>query len=153
MGANPRIKKDDLPANYQQGQSFSHYDVNKMIELLREGINVNRYYMDALLSGSSDAIVVESWYALPTGEDAPPFGTHGYVFDAEKTPSPYLEEGIVSKYTHLKRYTYVYPGLWSSAKDFSILDALSKIYNTAVSVHEPSDESVVIWYELDEEVG
>ncbi|MCK9325771.1 MAG: hypothetical protein M0P69_09765, partial [Bacteroidales bacterium] len=106
--SNKRITTTMLPASYADGQVLYGYDINKIITVLREGINFNKYAFETFLGGDSDVIVRDAFEFLPVGTDNPAVGdvtpTDGdiaFVFEKDEDG-----DGNLIGYTSLKRYEY-----------------------------------------------
>jgi hypothetical protein len=55
-----RIPPELLPGDFKNGQVLYGEDVNKIITVLREGINFNKYDIDNLIAGDNTAYIVYS---------------------------------------------------------------------------------------------
>ena len=68
--SNKRIPKLTLDNNFYAGQILTAADVNKIVQVLRAGINYNKYSIDTLLAGNSNVYVVDAEALLTGIEDA-----------------------------------------------------------------------------------
>jgi hypothetical protein len=116
--SNKRITTATLPANFQDGQILYGADINKIINILREGINYNRFYLDTLLGGLSGIIVRETAASLPTSGITN--GTKGYVY------ARIDEAGITVGYSSLTVYTFN-GGVWTAGDTISIIDIYERL--------------------------
>lgn len=95
---NRRIP-DSMFDQFLDGNVLSAEDLNKIILVMKGGINSNKAYLDTLIGGNSELPIVESFLSLP--DDAED-GDWGFVFVAEDLD----EDGYEKKYTDVLWFVY-----------------------------------------------
>ena len=93
------IENTTLPADFIDGQILYGGDINKIISVVREGVNVNWAFNQTIIGGNSEIIYTESYSDLL--EYVPFDGTYGYVIDVLKN----TQDQIIS-INHIGVYKY-----------------------------------------------
>lgn len=153
-----RISDDTLPANYRDGQYLYGNDINKIIAVLKAGVNANKSEIDKLIHGhdvSKVAIYYES--GIPGMNDSSLFlidmpgveGELGIVINGGVTFNPnvpYKTEGAIWLYQYIS-------GEWMYVRTLSLLNTgTGGGTNIIISDKQPSQQNPgEFWYDTSNE--
>ena len=105
MAENKRITNSELEANYVDGQILYGEDINRLIDVLKEGVNANKNDLDMHLAGYRGAPIKDTYLEL--ADVIGYTGQYGFVLNGAE-----FDQGInVYLYAH---------GTWTPSHKLSL---------------------------------
>lgn len=115
------IEDTTLPADFLNGQILYGEDLNKIVKILREGVNINWAFKQATLFGSSNVLYAESIQQLE--EQTALKDTYGYVVNLVKD-----EENTLISVESIDGY--IFNGTsWDYIQRMSLIDIIQSMKN------------------------
>lgn len=84
---NKRIKYENFPADYRDGQVLTAQDVNKIIDYIYKGVNANKKDLDQILTGRYKSFVYYNVERTKPREEDGNNGDYAFVYFNDETGS------------------------------------------------------------------
>jgi hypothetical protein len=137
--ANKRVTDIVLPANFADGQILYGADINKIITVLKDGVNANKADIDKIVSGNYNSYVRYSLGALNSILDTEILedGTNGYVFNPE-----IIGDGLLYYKYNLAENSWVFQDNLNLTSLYESIKTLEETFEEVYEELEGLDEKI-----------